>query len=93
MKQPQVSFEGKVPKCFDSAQQFRAWKECARFDAPVLGVCADCTPEYQARMIHERRCENPQVQFEEGESGVVEGVIYKTLWYANKKARQRNANA
>jgi hypothetical protein len=90
---PAVTFEGKVPKCFESAEQYRAWKECARLSPVQLGVCADCTPEYQAKMINAKRCENPQVQFDEDDDGAVEGVIYKTLWYANRKAKAKNANA
>lgn len=75
-----VTFSGSFPACFESKEQYRAWKEIA-VQVPVkLGPCADCTPEYQAKMIRERRCENSHVQFERGSDGGIEGVIIKNGW-------------
>jgi hypothetical protein len=75
-----VDFAGKVPKCFDSAAQFKAWKECARQAYAQNWVCTDCTPEYQARMKAEGRCENPQVQFQQDTDGFEIGVVHLSLF-------------
>ena len=77
---PKVSFEGKVPKCFRSQEQYRAWKEMARFAYASNWVCTDCTPEYQDSMKAEKRCENPHVQFQTSDDGFVEGVVYLSLF-------------
>jgi hypothetical protein len=41
---------------------------------PKVGFCEDCTLEYQAQMIRERRCENPHVWFEIDEDGFEAGT-------------------
>lgn len=57
-----IRFRNKVPACFESEEQFAAWKELARIsNAP--SVCVDCTKEFQQRMKAQWRCENPQVTF------------------------------
>ena len=62
-----IKFEGSIPKCFDSRLQFRTWVEQARVCSPLppFSVCTDCTPEYKLKMMHERRCENPHIDFVE----------------------------
>ena len=61
-----VTFAFAHPLCFDTMDQFRAWVAVARMAPPLNGmsVCADCTPEYQARMFAEHRCENGQIKFD-----------------------------
>lgn len=64
-----VSFFG-TPMCADR-QTYAEWHDYARRSPPgEAGFCTDCTPEYQARMIAEGRCENPWIEFEmhEGET-------------------------
>lgn len=39
------------------------------------GFCSDCTPEYQATMITQGRCENPNVRFVNSRKFGVVGVI------------------
>lgn len=82
-----VTFASKVPQCFSSLEQYKAWKECARMSYAPNHVCTDCTPEYQERMKDEGRCENPQVQFEEDEDGFIFGVVYLTLFKGNEDER------
>ena len=62
-----IKFEGYIPKCFDSRLQFKTWVEQARVCSPLpaFSVCTDCTPEYKLKMMHERRCENPHIDFVE----------------------------
>lgn len=58
-----VSFFG-TPLCTDKAT-YAEWHEAARRSPPgEAGFCTDCTPEYQARMIEEGKCENPWIKFE-----------------------------
>ena len=60
------------PACFDSQQQWEEWYAAAEIcrdlankpeKANVVGYCTDCNPEYQARMIREKRCGWPGVTF------------------------------
>lgn len=62
-----IKFEGSTPKCFDNRVQFRTWVEQARVCNPLppFSVCTDCTPEYKLKMMHDRRCENPHIDFVE----------------------------
>lgn len=69
-----LEFAGSVPRCFETKEQFVAWREAARLAYAHYGPCTDCTPEYQARMKEENRCEQPQVVFVV-QNGGVEGVI------------------
>jgi hypothetical protein len=54
---------GVFPLCFASKADYEgwyewAWKEHHKNPGPNAH-CEDCTPEYQARMKVEGRCENP----------------------------------
>lgn len=52
------------PPCFDSKEQWQQWHiadEVATHGRTQY--CADCTPQYQIRMIDENRCVHPQVKF------------------------------
>lgn len=86
---PKVTFSEKIPKCFDTRAEYRAWKQCARMAYPALWVCTDCTPDYQERMKAQGRCENPQVQFQQDESGSIEGVVYLSLFKGEENADAR----
>jgi hypothetical protein len=60
-----VSYAGPKPACFDSQEQYASWRELARMThvGTASGACVDCTPEFQQRMIKQKRCENPHVEF------------------------------
>ena len=90
MNEPRVSFSSRVPFCFESADQYKKWKEKARIAYAEAHVCTDCTPEYQARMKAEGRCENPQVQFQQDDDGFVSGVVYLSLFKGEKDAGLSN---
>jgi hypothetical protein len=65
------------PLCFDSLAQYNLWKAAARQSNPGGShICADCTPEYQAKMIKDQRCEKPLARFirEDGE------MVGKAKW-------------
>lgn len=52
------------PACFDSFEQFKLWREAARHASPGQSyICADCLPDYQKRMIAEKRCAKPLAHF------------------------------
>jgi hypothetical protein len=66
MRKVTVQYEGSKPKCFDTHDQYRQWVYLARQSGNVpsqLKACIDCNPNFQAKMISARRCENPFVQF------------------------------
>lgn len=44
------------PACFESQNQFDGWKLSARLAREMASICTDCTKEYQAKMLDERRC-------------------------------------
>ena len=48
-----------TPACFDSQEQWDAWREAARLAPPNRwnGYCEDCTPTYQRQMRLEGRCQ------------------------------------
>jgi hypothetical protein len=65
------------PKCFDSQEQFKLWVEaCRQVSAGNSFICTDCLPEYQAKMIVEKRCSKPLTYFirQDGE------LVGKTKW-------------
>ena len=74
---PRPRFATPMPKCADSEEQVVNWLLTADrvCSAPSCGWCTDCLPEFQARMIDQGRCENPNVVFSRNE-GVIEGVIH-----------------
>lgn len=56
------------PKCFESQQQFDAWKDAdykiyQSTRCTPTPVCTDCTPTYAAQMRLEGRCEHPEIKF------------------------------
>lgn len=65
MIQGRVSYAGSKPKCFDSQEQYDDWRRLAKLSLVGMasGACVDCTPEFQQRMIRQKRCENPHVEF------------------------------
>jgi hypothetical protein len=73
MKKPKFSSD--IPKCADSEIQYKEWFWFARHAPAQHGFCTDCTPEYQAQMIREYRCENPAVFFKQVGSGGFVGVL------------------
>lgn len=71
-----VVFAGKFPACTD-AKTYKMWGEAARqlTYTPRVGFCEDCTPEYQAKMKEEGRCENPWIVFRRDEDGFISGAV------------------
>lgn len=66
------------PRCFDSPEQFKDWKDGARATGlSVLGYCADCTPAYKLKMLKQNRCGHPTVMFEMDSDGDLVGYIPK----------------
>lgn len=47
--------------CFPDAQNFAAWLQYA--DSKMLLPCHDCTVQYQAQMVAEKRCVHPKARF------------------------------
>ena len=71
-----TSFAGPTPRCTDYPT-YKLWRIAAascRPD-PKVGFCVDCTPEYQAGMNDDGRCENPWVIFKRDEHGFLCGAI------------------
>lgn len=63
-----------IPVCFDSRRQYALWLEAARRRPPGGSVyCADCTPEYQQRMVAQGRCAHPRTTFHLDRDGYDEG--------------------
>jgi hypothetical protein len=79
---------GRRPSCFSIAQ-WDGWSTAARDaiaaqnGALPAGPCTDCTPQYQARMIREGRCEHPDTLFSVRAGGGVEGK-----WSKKKSSQQ-----
>ena len=57
------------PKCFENDKQFTGWVTYARQakPAPAHSFCEDCTPDFQAKMIREKRCAYPGTLFHKSE--------------------------
>lgn len=58
-----------TPACFNCDKQYQEY-ERLRFDTikhdnrpKDMNFCLDCTPEYQKKMMIERRCEHPETRF------------------------------
>jgi len=87
------------PACFNSLEEWTAWRELALFIKPGSCAkhpwCADCTPKYQARMIRAGRCAFPGVGFGVDGDGFVCGkcthpqCIGKGKYIRRKKASQQ----
>ena len=58
-------------------ETYLLWRESARRVIPHYGFCADCTPEYQQRMIVEKKCEHPETLFEIDSDGFIGGTLKK----------------
>lgn len=50
------------PACFDSLQQFAAWRELADISR-ASSYCVDCTPAHQSAMLGQGRCQSPLTMF------------------------------
>ena len=63
------------PPCFPSESVWQAWRENSRMNYIPLseGFCTDCTPEYKAKMVEERRCLWPCVGFKTDSDGMLYG--------------------
>jgi hypothetical protein len=84
-----TKFKGDVPRCA-SAKQYGTWKLAAYQYPPAskVGFCEDCTPEYQAEMIEQARCENPHVWFCKDKDGLEYGTVgNKTTPQTTKKPK------
>ena len=62
-----------TPHCFEDAKQFAGWVAYARMSqpAPAHSYCEDCTPDFQAQMIRQKRCQYPGTLFHKVEGGWV----------------------
>jgi hypothetical protein len=69
-----ITFAGDWPACTTLAD-YKEWREFGKRCPPRYNFCEDCTPEYQARMIREFRCENPRIQFSKDADGFVSGYL------------------
>jgi len=69
----EMAIDKTTPKCFDTAKQFTGWVAAARMShpAPAHSYCEDCTPDFQAKMIRENRCQYPGTLFHKSEGGWV----------------------
>ncbi len=63
-----VRFSGDHPRCA-TPEDYKLWRRSV-WDHKVppekalrAGFCEDCTPEYQAKMKAQGKCENPHVRF------------------------------
>ena len=53
------------PRCFDSEEQWQAWRELAAVTKVPSkhGHCHDCTPAFHTEMLLQERCDHPNVVF------------------------------
>jgi len=64
------------PKCFPSQGEFDTWVRLSENDGgldPRISFCDVCTVKYQAKMIEEARCENPELVIDEEKEDIVNG--------------------
>jgi hypothetical protein len=68
-----MAIDKTTPKCFDTLKQYKGWVAAARMSKPMLAhsYCEDCTPDFQAKMIREMRCQYPGTLFHKAEGGWV----------------------
>jgi hypothetical protein len=54
-----MDIENYFPACFNSKKQYREWKLLSMKSCThrYVSFCEDCTLDYQAKMVNERRCE------------------------------------
>ena len=45
-----------TPACFDSAEQYRLWRQLLALTRHDRSICADCTRDYRRLMQAEGRC-------------------------------------
>lgn len=66
----------KPPRCFDSAEQYSAWRNLLTYSGNNLpsGYCTDCTPGFKARMEESGRCQWPLTTFAPVRGGELIGV-------------------
>jgi hypothetical protein len=66
------------PRCFPTHKHFAIWMQAAKHTGGCfdVGHCTDCTPEYKNRMMAQRRCDHPEIQFAPDEHGFIQGVIH-----------------
>jgi hypothetical protein len=69
--------EPPTPPCFSTRLQFKMWMQSARITGGIYenGICTDCTAEYQAKMIEQKRCMHPDTYFAPDQDGFTQGVI------------------
>ena len=71
--------------CFSHAE-WKAWTRASYHCRPDARdyACADCTPEFKARMLAERKCMWPCVQFVTEEDGGIRGIRMSLLGVIDK---------
>ena len=75
------------PKCFEDAKQYQGWMSYARQapPAPAHSFCEDCSPEFQAKMIMEKRCMYPGTLFHKSGSDL-KGTASDGDWVGRRSA-------
>jgi hypothetical protein len=75
------------PKCFQDSKQFQGWVSYARQakPAPSHSYCEDCTPDFQAKMIMEKRCQYPGTLFHKSGSDL-KGTASEGDWIGRRSA-------
>lgn len=68
-----MAIDKTIPRCFENARQWKGWVDAARMShpSPAHSYCEDCTPDFQAQMIREKRCTYPGTLFHKAEGGWV----------------------
>jgi hypothetical protein len=62
------------PTCFASQSQYASWRQSALKSLPeASSYCADCTLEFQQKMITQSRCAHPKTVFEMDCTGFIDG--------------------
>lgn len=91
-----VTFSTKIPRCWpiESLADYKLWREASYVASPnpKSSICEDCTPEYQARMLELKKCENPEIIFDVDEDGFIYGKLPRHKDLAKKRHEQQNQN-
>lgn len=72
------SFSKYPPLCCDSVEQADLWVFAADhrdLKSPDCGFCTDCHREFKLKMLAEKRCENPGVEFRRNRKEGTYGVL------------------
>lgn len=71
------AFSSVAPKCA-TPEQTSLWLEAADSSylrSPACGFCTDCHREFKLKMLAQKRCENPGVEFRHNRKEGTYGVL------------------